>query len=242
MLTPRKANERGHADHGWLNALHSFSFANYYDPAHMGFSALRVINEDRIAPNMGFGTHGHQNMEIITYVLEGELAHKDSMGNASTIRAGEVQKMSAGRGVRHSEFNPDEARATHLLQIWIEPNVANIEPEYEQNQIADLPLLNGWRAVAAPDGVWNELQGAVRLYQDGVLLLAHHDDGLATRSHALAHGRAAYVHIATGSALVNGLELQAGDALKINDEAEVSVQLQADAQVLLFDLPHVIDK
>ena len=242
MLTLRKANERGHADHGWLNALHSFSFANYYDPAHMGFSALRVINEDRIAPNMGFGTHGHQNMEIITYVLEGELAHKDSMGNASTIRAGEVQKMSAGRGVRHSEFNPDEARATHLLQIWIEPNVANIEPEYEQNQIADLPLLNGWRAVAAPDGVWNELQGAVRLYQDGVLLLAHHDDGLATRTHALAYGRAAYVHIATGSALVNGLELQAGDALKINDEAEVSVQLQAGAQVLMFDLPHTIDK
>ena len=242
MLTPRKAHERGHADHGWLNALHSFSFANYYDPAHMGFSALRVINEDRIAPNMGFGTHGHQNMEIITYVLEGELAHKDSMGNASIIRAGEVQKMSAGRGVRHSEFNPDEARATHLLQIWIEPNVANIEPEYEQNQIADLPLLNGWRAVAAPDGVWNELQGAVRLYQDGVLLLAHHDDGLATRTHALAYGRAAYVHIATGSALVNGLELQAGDALKINDEAEVSVQLQAGAQVLMFDLPHTIDK
>ena len=242
MLTPRKAHERGHADHGWLNALHSFSFANYYDPAHMGFSALRVINEDRIAPNMGFGTHGHQNMEIITYVLEGDLAHKDSMGNASIIRAGEVQKMSAGRGVRHSEFNPDEARATHLLQIWIEPNVANIEPEYEQNQIADLPLLNGWRAVAAPDGVWNELQGAVRLYQDGVLLLAHHDDGLATRTHALAYGRAAYVHIATGSALVNGLELQAGDALKINDEAEVSVQLQAGAQVLMFDLPHTIDK
>jgi hypothetical protein len=120
--------------------------------------------------------------------------------------------------------------------------VANIEPEYEQNQIADLPLLNGWRVVAAPDGVWNELQGAVRLYQDGVLLLAHHDDGLATRSHALAHGRPAYVHIATGSARVNGLELQAGDALKINDEVEVSVQLQADAQVLLFDLPHVVDK
>ena len=237
MLTLRKANERGHADHGWLNALHSFSFANYYDPAHMGFSALRVINEDRVAPNMGFGMHGHQNMEIITYVLEGELSHKDSMGNTSVIRAGEVQKMSAGRGVRHSEFNPDATRGTHLLQIWIEPNVANIEPEYEQNQIVDLPLMDGWRAIAAPDGVWQGLVGAVRLYQDAVLLLAHHNDGLAERVYALADKRSAYVHIATGSAVVNGIELNAGDALKITDESQVTVQLQANAQVLVFDLP-----
>ena len=238
MLTLRKANERGQADHGWLKAQHSFSFANYYDPAHMGFSALRVINDDRIAADMGFGMHGHQNMEIITYILKGELAHKDSMGNASVIRAGEVQKMSAGRGVRHSEFNPDTnpAGQTHLLQIWIEPNVANIEPEYEQTQIADLPLAQGWRVVAAPDGIHHGLAGAVRLYQNAVLLLAHSDDGLALRTHALDKGRRAYVHIATGAALVNGVALEAGDALKITDETEVSVQLQGDAQVLMFDL------
>jgi hypothetical protein len=145
--------------------------------------------------------------------------------------------MSAGRGVRHSEFNPSAERGTHLLQIWIEPNVANIEPEYEQNQIADLPLMDGWRAIAAPDGVWNGLAGAVRLYQNAVLLLAHHEDGLQERVHALAAGRSAYVHIATGSAVVNGLELNAGDAVKITDEAQVVVQLQADAQVLVFDLP-----
>ena len=146
-------------------------------------------------------------------------------------------EFGAGRGVRHSEFNPDATRGTHLLQIWIEPNVANIEPEYEQNQIIDLPLMDGWRAIAAPDGVWQDLVGAVRLYQDAVLLLAHHDDGLAERVYALADKRSAYVHIATGSAVVNGIELNAGDAVKLTDESQVTVQLQADAQVLVFDLP-----
>lgn len=237
MLQTRLSAERGGADHGWLKALHSFSFSSYYDPAHMGFSALRVINEDRIAPTMGFGTHGHQDMEIITYVLEGELSHKDSMGNQAAILSGQVQKMSAGRGVRHSEFNSSENTTTHLLQIWIEPNVNGIEPEYEQQNLTDLPQYDGWRAIAAPKGEWLGRSGAFRLYQDAVFLVAHHADGTQSRDYVLGEKRAAYVHIATGNAVVNGLSLSAGDAVKIWDEAAVSIEMGDNAQVLLFDLP-----
>lgn len=236
MLQTRLSNERGGADHGWLKALHSFSFSSYQDPAHMGFSALRVINEDRIAPTMGFGMHGHQNMEIITYILEGELSHRDSMGNEAAILAGQVQKMSAGSGVRHSEFN-SSAQTTHLLQIWIEPNAFNIAPEYEQQNIIDLPQHDGWRAIAAPKGEWLGRGGAFRLYQDAVFLVAHHADGGQKRDYALGERRAAYVHIATGRAVVNGVALSAGDALKIWNELSVTVEMGDNAQVLLFDLP-----
>lgn len=241
MMIPRYANERGYADHGWLKARHSFSFAHYYDPANMGFGALRVINDDRIAPEMGFGMHGHQNMEIITYILTGALAHRDSMGNASTILAGQVQKMSAGAGVRHSEFNADTHQETHLLQIWVEPNVTGIEPEYEQTETDDLPRRDGWRAIAAPDGQWHGVSGAFRLYQDAALLLAHSDDGLDVRRYTLGDKRVAYVHVAVGDATVNAVNLHAGDALKIKDEAEIQVTLTDGAQVLLFDLPPTQD-
>ena len=237
MLQTRLSNERGGADHGWLKALHSFSFSSYQDPAHMGFSALRVINEDRIAPTMGFGMHGHQNMEIITYILEGELSHRDSMGNEAAILAGQVQKMSAGSGVRHSEFNSSDANEAHLLQIWIEPNVHGIAPEYEQYPLSDLPQADGWRVIAAPQGEWRGAMGAMRLYQDAALLNAREMDGARERSYELGDKRAAYVHVALGSATVNGVALQAGDALKIWDEPKVEVVLAEQAQVLLFDLP-----
>ncbi|MGL4767454.1 MAG: pirin family protein [Formosimonas sp.] len=236
MQQIRLAAERGLADHGWLKAAHSFSFASYYDPAHMGFSALRVLNEDYIAPTMGFGMHGHQDMEIITYILEGELSHRDSMGNQAAILAGQVQKMSAGSGVRHSEFN-SSAQTTHLLQIWLEPNQLGIAPEYEQHNIADLPQHNGWRAIAAPNGQWQGCGGAFRLYQDAVFLLAHHNDGTHNRHYALGEHRAAYVHAATGSATVNGVALNAGDALKVWNEVAVDLEISDNAQVLLFDLP-----
>ena len=231
------SNQRGGADHGWLKAKHSFSFGGYYDPSNMGFGALRVINEDRVAPSMGFGTHGHDNMEIITYILSGELSHRDSMGNQEKIPAGEVQKMSAGSGIRHSEFNSSDAVETHLLQIWIEPNVRDITPEYEQFTLADLPQTEGWRVIAAPSGEWRGATGAMRLYQDAALLNARSVDGATQRNYELSHHRAAYVHIAVGSATVNGVALVAGDAIKVWDESAISVVLGDDTEVLLFDLP-----
>lgn len=237
MLQAHLSHQRGGADHGWLKAKHSFSFSSYYDPNNMGFGALRVINEDRIAPSMGFGTHGHDNMEIITYLLDGELSHRDSMGNQEKIPAGEVQKMSAGSGVRHSEFNSSDANTAHLLQIWIEPNVSDIAPEYEQYALDELPQTDGWRVIAAPNGEWRGAKGAMRLHQDAALLNAREVDGVRERSYALGVQRAAYVHVAMGSATVNGMVLQAGDALKIWDEPAVEVRLNDAAQVLLFDLP-----
>lgn len=233
-----RSDQRGGADHGWLKAKHSFSFAQYFNPQRMGFGPLRVINEDRIAPTMGFGTHGHKDMEIITYILEGELSHKDSMGNQAAILKGQVQKMSAGKGVLHSEFNSSNDQTTHLLQIWIEPNVTGITPEYEQLNLSELPKHDGWRAIAAPDGQWLGAQGAFRLYQDAVFLVAHHDDGLQNRHYTLSDSRLAYVHVAVGSATVNGHQLNAGDALQISQETAVNVTMTENAQVLLFDLPH----
>ena len=237
MLQTHLSHQRGSADHGWLKAKHSFSFSSYYDPNNMGFGPLRVINEDRVAPAMGFGMHGHDNMEIITYIMAGELSHRDSMGNQEKIPAGEVQKMSAGSGVRHSEFNSSDVNETHLLQIWIEPNVRGIAPEYEQYPLGDLPQTEGWRVIAAPNGEWRGATGAMRLYQDDALLNAREVDGVRERSYALGGQRAAYVHVAMGTATVNGVALQAGDALKIWDESMVEVKLDALAQVLLFDLP-----
>ncbi len=232
MIELRKASERGHAQHGWLDSWHSFSFADYYDPAHMGFGPLRVINDDRIAPGQGFGTHGHRDMEIITYVLEGELEHKDSMGSGSVIRPGDVQRMSAGRGVMHSEFNHSQTEGVHLLQIWIMPDVAGIAPSYEEKKFSPQEKAGRLRLIAAPDGA----DGAVRLHQDARLYAGLFDGAVDARL-PLAPGRLGYVHVARGALTINGERLAAGDAAKLVGEAEVRIDGGEQAEVLVFDLP-----
>jgi redox-sensitive bicupin YhaK (pirin superfamily) len=232
MIEIRRAGERGHAEHGWLDSYHSFSFADYHDPAHMGFSALRVINEDRIQPGTGFGTHGHRDMEIISYVLEGALGHKDSMGTGSTIVPGDVQRMSAGRGVQHSEQNHNKAGVTHFLQIWIEPNVRGIPPGYEQKHFDAASKRGKLRLVASPDGT----DGSVTIHQDA-RIFAGLFDGAERATQALAAGRNAYVHVVRGGITVNGTPLEAGDALKMTGVSEVAMERGAAAEVLLFDLP-----
>jgi redox-sensitive bicupin YhaK (pirin superfamily) len=231
MIELRPAGERGYADHGWLKSFHSFSFADYFDPRHVGFGPLRVINEDRIAPGTGFGTHGHRDMEIISYVLEGALAHQDSMGNGSTMVPGDVQRMSAGRGVRHSEYNHDKARTTHFLQVWIEPDVTGIEPSYEQKHFDAVAKRGRLRLIASPDGA----EGSVTVHQDARVYAAL-VDGAERAVHALAPRRSAYVHMARGAAVVNGRRLAAGDALKLADVAEIALEKGEGAEVLLFDL------
>jgi redox-sensitive bicupin YhaK (pirin superfamily) len=231
MLEIRRSKERGYADHGWLRSFHTFSFADYYDPHHMGFGALRVINEDRINPGAGFGTHGHRDMEIVSYVLEGELAHKDSMGNGSTIVPGDVQRMSAGTGVMHSEFNHAADAVTHFLQIWIEPAARGIAPSYEQKHFDTTSKRGQLRLVASPDG----REGSVVIHQDA-LLYAALLDGDAPVTHALAKGRKAYVHVARGRITVNGQPLEAGDALKAAQVAEITLEKGEGAEILLFDL------
>ncbi len=228
----RRGKERGHAKHGWLDSWHSFSFADYHDPAHMGFSALRVINEDRIQPGTGFGTHGHRDMEIISYVLEGALGHKDSMGTGSTIVPGDVQRMSAGRGVQHSEQNHDKAGVTHFLQIWIEPNVRGIPPGYEQKHFDAGSKRGRLRLVVSPDGA----QGSVTIHQDA-RIYAGLFEGAERATHALAPGRKAYLHVVRGKLAVNGTPLQAGDALKMTGISEVVLEKGEKAEVLLFGLP-----
>ena len=228
----RRAGERGHAQHGWLDSYHSFSFADYYDAEHMGFGPLRVINEDRVQPGTGFGTHGHRDMEIITYVLSGRLEHKDSIGTGSVIAPGDVQAMSAGRGVRHSEFNPSPAEPTHFLQIWIEPDVTGIEPRYQQTRFLDSEKRGRLRLIASPDGT----EGSVRIHQDARVYAALVAGDEAV-SHALAPGRRAYVHVVRGGVRVNGTVLAAGDAAKIEREPTVRVDRGDDAEILLFDLP-----
>ncbi len=232
MITLRKSEERGHAQHGWLDSFHSFSFADYYDPRHMGFGPLRVINEDRIAPGTGFGTHGHRDMEIISYVLSGRLAHKDSMGNVEAIPPGDVQRMSAGTGVMHSEFNHAANEQTHFLQIWIEPNVRGIPPSYEQKTFAEAEKRGRLRLVAAPGGA----QGAVTIHADA-RLYAGLFDGEESASLALDPGRKAYVHLVRGALTVNGQTLSGGDAAKLEAETEVRLTGGRDAEVLVFDLP-----
>jgi len=232
MIELRRAADRGHAQHGWLDSWHSFSFADYHDPAHMGYSALRVINEDRIQPDTGFGTHGHRDMEIVSYVLEGALAHKDSMGTGSTIVPGDVQRMSAGRGVQHSEFNHSKDGVTHFLQIWIEPNVHGIPPGYEQKHFDAASKRGRLRLVASPDGA----DGSVTIHQDARLYVTLLD-GAERASHALAPGRKAYVHVARGALTVNGTPLGAGDALKASGVADVVLEKGEGAEALLFDLP-----
>jgi redox-sensitive bicupin YhaK (pirin superfamily) len=227
----RPATERGHANLGWLDSYHSFSFADYYDPRHMGYSVLRVINEDRVQPGAGFGTHGHRDMEILSYVLEGSLGHEDSMGNGSTIAPGDVQRMSAGRGVRHSEFNNEKSGATHFLQIWIEPRVAGIEPSYEQKHFGPQEKRGRLRLIASPDGA----EGSVTIHQDA-RVYAGLFDGAERAEHALPPGRKGYVHVARGAVGVNGHALGAGDALKA-DSGPIVIEHGRGAEVLVFDLP-----
>jgi hypothetical protein len=233
MTELRLAKDRGHANHGWLDSFHSFSFADYHDPNHMGFGPLRVINEDRVQPGMGFGTHGHRDMEIISYVLEGSLEHKDSMGNGSVIRPGNVQRMSAGTGVRHRECNPSRDARVHFLQIWIEPDRRNVAPSYEEIQVDADAKRGRLKLVASPDGA----DGSVRIHQDA-RLYATLLDGADAVVHALAPGRRAYVHVVRGEVSVNGERLGAGDALKAwGNETAIRLENARSAEVLLFDLP-----
>lgn len=232
MLTLRPSQERGHADHGWLNTYHTFSFANYYDPRHMGFSLLRVINEDFVAPGQGFGTHPHRDMEIITVILEGTLEHKDSMGNQAQIKPGEVQRMSAGTGVTHSEYNPSPMQPVHLMQIWIETGKKGIAPSYEQKAFPESEKLNQLRVVASPDG----RDGSVTIHTDASLYQTLLRDG-GSVTQAIAPGRRAYVHVARGEATLNGKPMKAGDGARVEDEAELTLEAAKSAEVLVFDLP-----
>jgi quercetin 2,3-dioxygenase len=238
MITVRKSSDRGQADHGWLKSFHSFSFADYHDPRHMGFGNLRVINEDRIAPGTGFGTHAHRDMEIVSYVLSGELAHKDSMGNggegaavSGVIKPGDVQRMSAGRGVRHSEFNHAPKATTHFLQIWIEPSERGIEPGYEQKHFDAESKRGALRLIASPDG----RDGSVTIHADAVIYSGLFD-GAQRLERALDPARKTYVHVVRGSVTVNGQALQGGDALRIEHESKLAIGDGADAEVLVFDL------
>ena len=231
MLKIRKSNDRGYADHGWLKSFHSFSFAGYYDPQHMAWGNLRVINEDRIAPGTGFGTHGHRDMEIISYVLAGNLAHKDSMGNVKGIPPGDVQRMSAGSGVQHSEFNHAPDATTHFLQIWIEPKVTGIAPSYEQKSFADVEKQGRLCLVASDDGA----QGSVTLHADA-RLYAGLFDGDQSAELALAAKRKCYVHLVRGEIAVNGTPLFEGDAALLEGESRVCLNQAKGAEVLVFDL------
>ena len=231
MISLRKASERGHADHGWLDTYHSFSFADYYDPDHMGFASLRVINEDRVAPGGGFPTHGHRDMEIITYVLEGALQHKDSMGNGSVIRPGDVQRMSAGTGITHSESNASTSEFVHLLQIWIIPDKTGVVPSYEQKYFAPGEKQHQLRLIASPDG----RDGSVRIEHDGFVYASLLDGG-DELTHMLAPGRKAYVQVARGALSVNDKKVTAGDGVMLEDEHEVRLSDAQQAEVLLFDL------
>ena len=231
MLTIRHSDDRGLADHGWLKSRHSFSFADYYDPRHMGWGNLRVINEDRIAPGTGFGTHGHRDMEIISYVLSGNLAHKDSMGNVKGIPPGDVQRMSAGSGVRHSEFNHAVRETTHFLQIWIEPNEMGVPPSYEQITVGDDQKQGRLRLVAAPGGD----EGVVNIHADA-RLYAGLFDGAEHAELKINPARKAYVHLIRGELKVNGEQLKTGDAALIKDESDIKITDGKDAEVLVFDL------
>ena len=231
MITLRRGSERGHADHGWLDTYHTFSFGDYDDPAHLGFRSLRVINEDRVAPGQGFGMHPHRDLEIVTYVLDGELQHRDSMGNGSIIRAGELQRMTAGTGVRHSEFNPSDSEWVHLYQIWLLPQRKGLKPSYEQLAVAEKDIRGRFRLVASPDGA----AGSLTIQQNARLYLASLSpgDGVA---HDVERGRAAWLQVLRGGVNVLGNDLAAGDGLAVTDEKAVSVQATVPSEVLLFDL------
>ena len=228
----RRSNERGFADHGWLKSFHSFSFADYFDPQHVEFGPLRVINEDRVQAGAGFGTHGHRDMEIISYVLAGELAHKDSMGNGSTIRPGDVQRMSAGSGIQHSEFNPSSSAPLHFLQIWIQPAERNIEPSYEEKRFAAEEKRGQLRLIVSPD----RADGSLLIHQDA-RVYAGLLSGDERVDFGVARGRRVYLHVARGTLRANGTALEAGDALRITDGAALRLSNAHDAEVLVFDLP-----
>ncbi len=233
MIFLRKSQERGYADHGWLKSFHSFSFAGYHDPRYMGWGNLRVINEDRIAAGMGFGKHGHRNMEIISYVLSGELAHEDSMGNIKGIPPGDVQRMSAGSGVTHSEFNHAKDQTTHFLQIWIEPNVSEIPPSYEQQTVQATQKDGRLRLIATPDGE----EGAVKIHADAKVY-AGLFNGPQSAAIDLNPKRKYYAHLIKGVLTINGNTINGGDALLIDNESKLEISNGTDAEVLFFDLSH----
>ena len=233
MLQVRKGTERGVADHGWLHSHHSFSFGHYYDPDHVGFGPLQVINEDRVTPAMGFGTHGHSDMEIISYVLEGALEYKDSMGTGSVLHYGDVQRMSAGTGVRHSEFNHSPSAPVHFLQIWIQPNVKGIAPSYEEKHFSPEQKQGQLRLIASSDGRDN----SVLIHQDAAIY-ASIANGAEQLQHSLAQNRLGYVHLIRGNLTVNGTRLAGGDAIKISGERLITLENAEAAEFLLFDLPY----
>ena len=230
MTTIRKSNERGHADHGWLNTYHTFSFASYYDRRHMGFRSLRVINEDRVAPGAGFGAHGHDNMEIISYVLSGALAHKDSMGHVETLGAGELQRMSAGSGIVHSEYNGSEKDPVHFLQIWLEPEKDGITPSYEQIKLEDADKRGKLVLIAAPR------DGKMKIHQDAKVWIGQPEPGQPL-TYTLEPNRGAWVHVIRGKAAVNNNELSSGDAVSVTAEEKIAITAQSPCtEILLFDL------
>jgi quercetin 2,3-dioxygenase len=232
MNEVRRSNERGHANHGWLESYHSFSFAGYFDPQHVEFGPLRVINEDRVQAGRGFGTHGHRDMEIVSYVLAGELAHQDSLGNGSTIRPGDVQRMSAGSGVEHSEFNPSRTEGLHFLQIWIQPNVRNIAPSYEEKRFETAEKRGRLRLIASPD----RAEGSLLIHQDA-RIYAGLFDGTERAQLEVENGRRIYVHVARGAIRANGVVLETGDALKVTNTSTLQLDGGRNAEVIVFDLP-----
>lgn len=231
MIQIRKASDRGFADYGWLQTRHTFSFADYRDPRHTRFRTLRVMNEDTVQPGQGFGTHPHRDMEIVTYVLEGALEHKDSMGNGEVLRAGEFQRMSAGSGITHSEFNPSADEPVHLYQIWLLPADKGIEPSYEQKRFAEDERHNRFRLVASPDAA----EGSLKIHQDVRIFLASLDDG-ARVAHDLPRGRHAWLQVLRGAASLNGQDLQAGDGVAVSNEATLEIRANESSEVMLFDL------
>jgi len=231
MIRVRKAGERGHFDHGWLDTYHTFSFGDYYDPAHLGFRSLRVINDDRVQPGQGFGMHGHRDMEIVTYVLDGALEHKDSMGNGSIIRAGELQRMTAGTGVRHSEFNPSDKEAVHLYQIWLLPERKGLKPSYQELALDEAQKRGRFRLVASPDGS----DGSLTIHQDARLYLASLSPGEGV-AHEIDRARSAWLQVLRGRVNVLGHDLAAGDGVAVTDDDAISIQATVPSEVLLFDL------
>jgi redox-sensitive bicupin YhaK (pirin superfamily) len=231
MITLRKASDRGHADHGWLNTYHTFSFASYHDREHMGFRSLRVMNEDRVAAGKGFGTHAHADMEIVTYVLGGALEHKDSVGNGEVLHPGEFQRISAGTGITHSEFNPSPSQTSHFYQIWLLPRSEGISPSYEQKRFDDSDLRNSLRLVASPDG----LDGSLSIHQDAKIYLSRLDNGKELDA-LLPTGRYAWLQVLRGSVMLNNQSLDTGDGAAIDNESVLRILALSQAEILLFDL------